>query len=387
MQPPKPRILLLTITLGKGGAEKHLVRIANGLRERFEVHIAVIRTGGSYEAELLEGIYVHHVGSKWVSRVSTLLAGRHAVAALARLIDTIAPECVISFLPLVSHACFLARKHCAHTFKHAIAIQCNLDPVLAELDGWFRRPFRRGVCESILDADGVITISKGVGKNLRERFPSLRAMTTTIYNAAIDGTPPDEAGQQPQSSRAATPFQLVSCGRLAEQKGFFDLLKAFRIVRDHGEANLKILGTGPLQSALGAEVARLGLQADVEFLGFQSRPLDYFRDADLFVLSSLWEGFGNVLVEAMSVGTPVISTDCPFGPSEIIEHGASGILVPVGAPEEMAEQIIALMKDPGRRDVLAAAGKERSQAFHTRVIAEQYAAYIEALTKSSEAPP
>ncbi len=383
MNAAKPHLLLLTITLGGGGAEKHLVRIANRMSHRFEVHIATIRAGGSYEAELREGVHLHHIGSSWVSRLSTLLAGRHAVSSLVKLIDEIKPQCVVSFLPLVSHACFLARKHCVHPFKHAVAIQNNLDATLAQLNASFRRPFRRGVCDAISDADGVIAISDGVAENLRERFPSLSAETTRIYNAAVDESPPNDSPDGGDSPPDRSAFQLVSCGRLTEQKGFFDLLKAFRIVRDQGEASLQILGTGPLQSALIAEVARLGLKADVEFLGFQSQPLDYFRNADLFVLASWWEGFGNVIVEAMSVGTPVVCTDCPFGPSEIIENGVSGILVPMKAPEELARQIIALMNDPERRESLAVAGAERSKSFHASVIAEQYAEFVDTLVGPS----
>ncbi|QEF98722.1 N-acetylgalactosamine-N,N'-diacetylbacillosaminyl-diphospho-undecaprenol 4-alpha-N-acetylgalactosaminyltransferase [Stieleria maiorica] len=384
MSSPKKRLLLLSVTLGRGGAEKHLVRVANALVDRYEIHVAVVRAGGSYEQSLAGGVHLHHIGSVFV-RLSTVAGCHVATSPLAKLIDQIAPACVISFLPPVTYTCYRARMRCSHRFKHVVAIQNNLDESLDSRSRMMQGKFRQGVCDAILDADGVIAISNGVAENLHQRFPSLNATTQTIYNAAIDPleqaiVSDDAAANGAAEQGSSDTFKIIACGRLTEQKGFCDLLDAFRIVRDREKASLQILGTGPLHDTLVAQANRLGIAEDVEFLGFQTQPLNHFAAADLFVLSSWWEGFGNVLVEAMGVGTPVVSTDCPYGPSEIITHGCSGLLVPPRSPKQLADQIIEVIRAPQLRRELSLNGIKRAQSFHTSVIADQYAEFIDATT-------
>src|SRR5262249_38250936 len=123
---------------------------------------------------------------------------------------------------------------------------------------------------------------------------------------------------------------LVACGRLVPQKGYEILLDSVVAVRKEIPTQLWILGTGPQRDMLMNRVASLGLGRAVKFLGFQDEPWRYMAAADAFVLSSLYEGFGNVVAEAMATGIPVVSTDCPYGPGEIITNEVDGLLVPTG---------------------------------------------------------
>jgi len=120
---------------------------------------------------------------------------------------------------------------------------------------------------------------------------------------------------------------FVTAGRLVAMKDHETLLRALAIHRKQWSSRLLILGSGPLRERLEALAGELELREAVDFLGFQENPLPYFRRADAFIMSSYSEGFGNVLVEAMACGTPVISTDCPHGPAEILDHGRYGMLV------------------------------------------------------------
>jgi glycosyltransferase involved in cell wall biosynthesis len=110
----------------------------------------------------------------------------------------------------------------------------------------------------------------------------------------------------------------------------------------------------------------------VRFMGFQANPYPFMRAADLFVLSSRWEGFGNVIVEAMAVGTPVVATDCNHGPREIIRHGESGLLAPPGDDAALATAMLRVLRDPALAARLAAGGAERARSFAAPAIAERY---------------
>ena len=129
---------------------------------------------------------------------------------------------------------------------------------------------------------------------------------------------------------------FVTAGRMVAQKDHEAMLQALAIHRRTMDSRLILLGTGPLQDHLRSVADRLGLTDAVDFAGFHPNTLPFFRQADAFLLSSRAEGFGNVLVEAMGCGTPVISTRCEHGPREILEHGRYGVLVETGDPEALA---------------------------------------------------
>ena len=164
---------------------------------------------------------------------------------------------------------------------------------------------------------------------------------------------------------------ILNVGRLAPQKNQALLIRAFARTRRDVAAKLAFLGQGPLELELRALSERLGVEKDVHFLGWRSNPFKYMRRAQVFALSSDYEGFGNVLVEAMACGCPVISTDCPYGPGEIIENNKDGLLVPVGDGAALTEAIARMLQDRSLREQVGAAGMERAGDFDLPVIANQ----------------
>lgn len=135
---------------------------------------------------------------------------------------------------------------------------------------------------------------------------------------------------------------------------------------------LMVLGEGELKETLIDEVGRLELKDKIAFLGFQDNPFKYISRARVFVLSSSYEGFGNVLIEAMALGIPVVSTRCPSGPEEIIQDGINGILVPPDDEQALAESIRTLLVREDLRSRIAKAGRERAEDFRARKIACEY---------------
>jgi glycosyltransferase involved in cell wall biosynthesis len=161
---------------------------------------------------------------------------------------------------------------------------------------------------------------------------------------------------------------VLGVGRLVAQKDFHTLLRAFAIARKERNMRLAILGEGEDRESLIKLAKELGIEFDFALLGFSNNPYAYMRRAGLFVLSSAWEGFGNVLAEAIALGTPAVSTNCPHGPSEILSDGKYGPLVPVGDPEKLACAILETLNKPLPSGTLAA-GAER---FTTEHVTKEY---------------
>jgi glycosyltransferase involved in cell wall biosynthesis len=145
-----------------------------------------------------------------------------------------------------------------------------------------------------------------------------------------------------------------------------------RIVRKTIPVNLWILGSGRLEVGLRESIKEMNLEDSVELLGFQTNPFAFMAAADIFVLSSAWEGFGNVIVEALACGTPVVSTRCPFGPEEILAGGEYGLMADVGDSKNLAERILELAKDSEKRADLAEKGRIRARDFLPHGITRQY---------------
>ena len=165
---------------------------------------------------------------------------------------------------------------------------------------------------------------------------------------------------------------IIAVGGLVKAKGFPHLLKAFAKVRETLRARLVILGKGEKLQELKYLSEDLNIAQDTAFLGFANNPYKYMAKSDLFVLSSLWEGFPNVLVEAMACGTPVISTNCPSGPDEIITHGANGLLVPPADHEALAESILKLLNDERMRHSLSDAARKKVVDYDVTNIIREY---------------
>jgi glycosyltransferase involved in cell wall biosynthesis len=223
----------------------------------------------------------------------------------------------------------------------------------------------------------VVALSAGVRAEVEALSPRLRGRVALIPNAGIDGSVEALSLHPPGDAPPRDGPVVVACGRLTGQKGYGDLLEAFRRLRERGPATLWVLGEGHLRAELEARAERLRISGSVHFLGFRDNPHAYVRAADVFALSSLWEGFGNVIVEAMAVGTPVVCTDCPYGPAEIIRDGTSGLLVPPGDPEAMARALARVLEEPALRGRLRAGGLRRARDFTAEIAAERYGALFE----------
>jgi glycosyltransferase involved in cell wall biosynthesis len=195
-----------------------------------------------------------------------------------------------------------------------------------------------------------------------------------IFTKRVLGEPVDDIAR----IRGNTPV-IIACGRLTYPKNYQLLLEAFARTQKQINSRLLILGQGEERTSLGELTHKLEIQDKVIFLGFQKNPFKYMAISDIFVLSSRWEGFPNVILEAMACGVPVISTRCPYGPDEVITDGINGILVPVGDKDVMADAIIRLLKDKKLREQLIMGGTKRAEDFRIEKMVAEYEMMINSL--------
>ncbi len=210
-------------------------------------------------------------------------------------------------------------------------------------------------------ADAIVAMSDGVADDLAQTAGVARDRIETIYNPIVDDELVNRAREPVPHPwfGASSPPVILGAGRLYPQKDFPTLLKAFALIRARHRARLVILGEGQERNRLEQLARDLNIDNDVAFPGWVPNPFAYMANAALFVLSSSYEGFGNVVAEALACGCPVVSTDCPAGPAEILDGGKYGRLVPVGDEEKLAEAIASTLADPPDRDWL----RERAAAF------------------------
>ena len=232
---------------------------------------------------------------------------------------------------------------------------------------------------------------RGLARDLRRRYRSLDALAVLTeedrrdYAAALDGATkvvrlpnavPPLAGERarPESKVA------VAAGRLNSQKGFDLLVEAWRpVAAAHPDWQLRIYGRGLQRAALRRQILDAGLSDDVFLMGATRDLGEALSQGSLFVLSSRFEGFGIVVVEAMSKGLAVVSFDCPRGPGEIIEDGRDGVLVPAGDVGALSRALLGVVEDEERRRALGAAALESARRYDPEAVGAGWAALVDEL--------
>jgi glycosyltransferase involved in cell wall biosynthesis len=290
-----------------------------------------------------------------------------------KIFPKIKPDIVISFLTYANLVTLIARK--ISFFKPFILISERNYKLLY----WKEKKARISRLKRSLTgfvysrANQIISLSKGVADYMIKSFEVPEHKIKVIYNG-VDMNLIKRMAREPlrESFLAdhSTPI-FSACGRMVYQKNFTLLLEAFSLINNKIDSRLLILGEGEEKNLLEDLVAKLGIQGKTFFLGFKRNPYKYIAASDIFILSSRWEGFGNVIIEAMSCEVPVVATKC-FGSEEIITNGVNGILVQNEKPEKMANAIIRLTKDKDLSNRLIDGGKKRIMDFTMEKMISEY---------------
>jgi len=361
------RLMFVAPNLGGGGAERALVNIINYLdRSRFQPHLALFQKTGVFLKELAPDVPVYEVQPtdyglpqrNWVR-----------VWAIKRLCDWLQPALVMSvtwqvnFIAALTGSLF--QLNCPLVTNEQVALSRHLKTAWQRHIFW---PVARRVYRRITK---IVTISEGIAAELQHGLALPHDKFQIIYNPVAVAEIRQRADQAVGMVSLPHPL-LVAVGRLDPQKNFPLLFGAIKRVVQEQPVTLYVLGEGSARPHLESLIRSLGLQSCVHLLGFQCNPYAYVKQADLFVLSSDYEGFANVIVEAMAVGTPVVATDCPYGPRDILAGGQYGILVPPGDEEALAQAILAYLKNPGQRSQMEPIVQRRAEVFSVEEIVPQY---------------
>jgi len=292
------------------------------------------------------------------------------VRALRRLIQRERPDLIMSIIMHENVKTVLSCCLSGLKVRTVLIEQTSIEGwVRAELPRWWL--WQRLIRFAYNRADAVVTASRGIQHEL-ESMGVPPGRITTIYNPVpIDHV--RRLGRFPADLPASNGEPvLIAVGGLRKQKGYPYLFQAFeRVVRDT-PCHLLVLGSGPDLPALQSLARSLDLEERIHFLGFQENPYAFMARSDVFVLSSLWEGFGIVIIEAMACGLPVVVTDCPEGPGEIVSDGIDGLLVPVADDVAMTHAILRMLKSRILREALVENAGVRVRDFASSRILEQY---------------
>ena len=301
---------------------------------------------------------------------------------LTRLYEKEKPDTVVSFLNYANLIAVLAKKLSSVKPRLVLSVR-NQDSIsikyefLGRLKIW-------AIPHLYPEADAILCCSKGVGDDLMNQFKIPSQMIKVIYNPVdieyIYRLATEEV-KHPYLNPKGMPV-IIAIGRLNVQKNFPGLLRAFTEVTAMLPCRLVIIGEGEERKSLVKMVSNLRIERHVDFIGLQRNPFKYLARSDVFVLSSLWEGFGNVIAEAMACGIPVVSTRCPSGPDEIITDGVTGLLVPAGDETALAKAILHLLKHKDYAVSIGLEGRKSVERFAVNQIIKEY----EALFADSSQP-
>lgn len=331
------RMLLAISTLKSGGAERVMATLADAFARRGH-HVTLLTLDASSADSLQVASGVERIGlgryeaaRSWMAWLSNVIR----IIEIGAVVDRVRPEVVISFIAEMNVLTIIA---CARR-RVPVLVSERVDPRfhrMSRLWDWLR-------WHTYPYASGLVVQTSAVAEWLTASKPRMPTVTV-IPNPVRPLTHRPE--RAPPSARA----YLLAAGRLTYQKGFDVLINAFSLlVRQGVDLDLVIAGEGGERSALLRLAAQLGVAERVRLVGHTPDLEGWMTAAFAFVLSSRYEGFPNVLLEALACGTAAIATDCPSGPREILDSGAAGLLVPCEDPAAIAHAVMTLHTDPDLR--------------------------------------
>jgi glycosyltransferase involved in cell wall biosynthesis len=366
---------------GEGGEPRRMTTLANAFAARgHKVDLVVVRSHGPPRHELSDSVRVVAL-NPWWTHLPLVRTGRWAMAtipALANYLRRERPAVLLSSTHLVNVAAPWARSLARVPTRLVLRIITQLSLPTLNVRARFRLWQAR---ISYPRADAIITNSNGLADDVARVAGLPRESITTIYDPVLTHEVQDKIGaalDHPWFTPGSPPV-LLAVGRFTLQKDLPTLFKALARVRSVRPARLIVLGDGKERAKLEALARELGVSADVALPGFVINPLPYMKRAAVLVLSSVYEGLPGVLIEAMACGCPVVSTDCPSGPAEILDRGAYGKLVPMGDDTALAEAILATIESPPDRDRLRA----RAALFSEDDKIDQYLQVLQEAVSSS----
>lgn len=369
--PTGQRLTFFIPDMSVGGAEQVVVNIVNGLSARgYDVELLLSRTRGELQPELASHVTVVELPP---TPLPVLGVATH-LPALVSYLNRTNPAALFPHLNHTSIVC-LAAKKLSDADTKVIPTQ-HSSPGVSDDQTLKGRVVLRLCSQLYPSADRIIAVSEGVAETLVDRLSVQREIISVLHNP-IEVDAVRERARDPVDHRWVEEDEtdvILFVGRLAEQKDLETWLRTFERVHEQHPATRGILvGKGSERERLSALADELGLSDVVSIPGYVENPYRFMKQADVFLLSSQYEGLPTVLIEALACGCPIVSTDCPSGPREILADGEYGTLAPVGDVDALADGVRTTLADPVAADKL----QRRADDFAPDAVFDDYEQFIE----------
>ncbi len=368
------RIAVFVSFSGSGGVERMILNLLKGLVDLgIPLDLVPVKMEGTHIRSLPPEVRVVDPGS---SHTLSTLPG------LVRYLKTERPTALLAAKDRANQTAVMARYLAGVPTRLVLRMGTTLSGAMAGRSRLKERFWYLRMRFLYPHADAVVAVSRGVANDLETRAFLPPSLLQVIENPVI--TPEllsmaDEPLDHFWFQDRDCPV-IIGVGRLTRQKDFITLVRAFAKVRKSRPCRLVLLGEGRDRFRIEKLANELGIRSDVDLPGFVNNPYTYMSKAALFALSSAWEGSPNVLTEALALGTPVVATDCPSGPREVLENGRYGPLVPIGDPEALADAIVSTLDAPIKKNLL----KSAVRAYTVEISSKRYLDVL--LGKESDAP-
>jgi glycosyltransferase involved in cell wall biosynthesis len=349
-----------------GGAEREMIYLANEFSNRgYYVDLIIHRDAGPLSSLVDSKVHQIMINKTYL----------HDIFVLSSYMRKQKPSFIVSSMDMPNWFLVLAKLFSLTKTRISWRIVTHLSASKDNSKSKFPTLYK--ITYPVLSkmVNSVVCISNGCKQDFIENyFFGEKSKVSVIYNPAYIATIHDQIEESFTHQFYKKDLKvIISLGRLGIAKNFETLINAFHLAyKEDDSLRLIILGEGSLKSKLQNIINDLKLNQVISLHGFEINPYKYLAKADLFVLSSIYEGFGNVIVEALALNVPVVSTDCPSGPAEILENGKWGKLVPVGDSASMATAMIETLKKSPKQETLL-----RAKEFNIQSVVENYIKLME----------
>lgn len=367
----KPRLLVCIpfLTPSIGGGAFVFFNILKHLIKQFDVYVVYFQEKAE---EFIPPEIPSYLIEKQTGKARYYFQYPKVILQASRLIKEIKPDVIIGNL-YQTHWIFLIARFLARSNAKLITGEHNNLSSAFKGAKWGRlRHFLVKKLDPL--ADLIIVPSKGISRHLIDEFNMPANKIAVINNPVVTDNLKELSKERvihTWLTKKDVPV-ILSIGVIDIQKDPITLLRAFSLLQKQIKTRCIFLGDGPMLEELKKLAKDLRINEDVAFLGFEKNPFKFMANADVLVLSSIYEGFGNVIVEAMACGCPVVSTRCPHGPEEIITDGINGLLSHVGNVEALANNMLRILKDDKLKKSLIENGYRRAMDFTAAEIADNY---------------
>ncbi len=355
------RIAILLPDLRGGGAERLSIDLARAFAAQgIHVEFVLMNATGDFLDEASREFKIINLKAKRI---------RNVPFSLSRYLQSNRPSALIANMWPLTGAAALGRALSRQNCRLLLVEHNTLSLDTHMFQHWPKWLMQTLMAVTYPMADRVSAVSQGAATDLEHLVHLPEGKVTVLHNPIPQRPTPTEHAKAIAESfwQRRHGKRILAVGSFKDQKNFSLLLRAFSKLLGT-DATLLLLGQGAGESTLRALASQLGIADRVIFAGFHTDTTPFYATADLFALSSDYEGFGNVIVEALSFGLPVVSTDCPHGPAEILENGRWGRLVPVGDADALARAMHEALSAPIDREAL----KRRAADFAPEIVARRY---------------